>query len=60
MTWRALALECGERHVLPIGDLRPHEESPRCWCRPFDDEGVWVHNSLDRREFVERGEQRQS
>jgi len=43
-------------HVIPLDDLRPHEESSECWCAPFDDEGVWVHNSMDKREFAERGE----
>lgn len=54
--WRAVCLATGERHVTPISDLRPHDESPTCWCSPTDDEGVWVHHSLDRREAFERGE----
>lgn len=55
MTW-GIFLETGERHVIPLDDLRHHVESAACWCRPYDDEGVWVHNSMDRREFIERGE----
>lgn len=55
MTWQALMIETGERHVIPLDDLRDHAESSSCWCRPFDDEGVWVHNSMDRRELKESG-----
>jgi len=54
--WLALMIENGERHVIPLDDLRDHAESAVCWCRPFDEEGVWVHNSMDRREFLERKE----
>lgn len=53
--WEAVRLPSGERHVLPIGDLRPHDETAGCWCRPIDDEGVIVHNSLDMREQFENG-----
>jgi hypothetical protein len=42
--------------VMPRGDLRPHIHGEKCWCRPADDDGVLVHNAIDRREFVERGE----
>ena len=54
--WRAVLLDNGERHVIPRGDLKPHGCFTDCWCRPFDDDGVLVHNSMDRREFVERSE----
>lgn len=49
-------------HVLPINDLREHEETRDCWCKPrveFADNvsdletRVIVHNSLDGRELVE-------
>lgn len=47
-------------HVLPVNDLREHIESEECWCRPrIEDEPngqVIVHNSMDGRELVERGE----
>ena len=46
-------------HVYPINDLREHSLRD-CWCRPIDDEGVTVHNSLDRREFFERGDRNPS
>lgn len=42
-------------HVIPLDDLRPHSLTD-CWCQPFDDEGVIVHNSMDQRERYERGE----
>lgn len=48
-------------HVVPLGDLREHEPSVRCWCRPaeeFDEPDVWVHRALDGRERYERGELR--
>lgn len=49
-------------HVLPIGDLREHEERLGCWCRPVRDEDeprVIVHNSMDQRETYERGRKTQ-
>ena len=45
-------------HVVPVNDLREHEESSKCWCRPveiFDASmhaPVWVHNSMDGREHT--------
>lgn len=49
-------------HVVPLNDLRDHEESAKCWCCPieiFDASmhvPVWVHNSMDGREnTVEKG-----
>jgi hypothetical protein len=47
-------------HVLPVNDLRPHEETRWCPCRPSLErpvEGagvVVVHNSWDGREITER------
>jgi ferredoxin-thioredoxin reductase catalytic subunit len=51
-------------HVLPINDLRDHEETRACWCEPYvlDEyeefagiplDAVVVHNSADCREFIE-------
>ena len=55
--WRAILLSNGERHAVPCDDLRPHMlEGDWCWCNPYYDDGVWVHNAMDRREFVERKE----
>ena len=37
--------------VAPINDLRPHEIGKiECWCNPFMDGEVLVHNALDGRE----------
>jgi hypothetical protein len=46
-------------HVVPLADLRDHEDSPACWCHPTEDEqasGIYVHHSMDGREAFERGE----
>lgn len=43
-------------HVMPVNDLREHLCSKDCWCSPTEDEGVYVHHSLDGRELVEIGE----
>lgn len=49
-------------HVVPEGDLRPHTQSPNCWCKPTDEwqerEGdgsycIFTHNSADKREKAE-------
>lgn len=45
-------------HIVPVGDLRDHEADPSCWCKPSEDTedpGIWVHNSMDRREDYEMG-----
>jgi hypothetical protein len=41
-------------HVVPLNDIREHEDSSDCWCKPNLDEGVWIHNSMDGREFLEQ------
>lgn len=53
-------------HVLPIDDLRAHDESRACWCEPrlerdfLDDEPdadmvvIVIHHSADGRELVEQ------
>lgn len=46
------------QHVIPLADLREHEPSPDCWCRPTVDDGVVQHNSMDGRERYERGERK--
>lgn len=47
----------GYMHVIPINDLREHDEHGACWCRPtiYHDDAIVVHNSMDRREEYERG-----
>lgn len=41
-------------HVVPLGDLKEHEDSPDCWCEPVlapeAEDLVYVHHSLDGRE----------
>lgn len=48
-----------ENHVIPLGDLREHDDSQGCWCKPFNPpdatDDIWAHNSMDRREEHERG-----
>lgn len=46
-------------HVIPINDLRDHEESAECWCHPSPDDecdDVMVHNAMDGRELIETGQ----
>ena len=45
-------------HVCPLGDLKEHEISTKCWCEPELIEGVWVHNSADGREDYENGDRK--
>jgi hypothetical protein len=54
MAWKIVG-----NHVYPVDDLREHT-STDCWCRPTDDDGVVVHNSLDGRELYEEGERKLS
>lgn len=45
-------------HIVPVDDLREHEASSTCWCRPSqdaDEPDLWIHNSLDGREEFEQG-----
>lgn len=49
-------------HVVPVNDLREHELTPECWCKPTPDEehDVWTHHALDGREAFETGERKMS
>ncbi len=39
--------------VWPRNDLREHLDT-ECWCEPFyEEKGILVHNSLDKREYYE-------
>ena len=44
-------------YVIPLGDLRDHQSGTDCWCNPRETElGLWLHNSMDRREHtIEKG-----
>ena len=46
--------------VSPKSDLKEHLSGETCWCRPFIDDGILVHNSSDEREKYERGERKPS
>lgn len=46
--------------VVPRADLREHRFGRKCWCKPFEEDGVIVHNSMDGRERFERGERKPS
>jgi hypothetical protein len=60
MSWEAAALPNGERHVIPLSDLRPHADDVDCWCRPTEDarDQIFVHHAMDRREDYESGKVR--
>lgn len=39
----------GNRHVMPTDDIKPHEESIKCWCCPKYDPDyptVVIHNAF--------------
>lgn len=46
-------------HVIPLGDLREHDEDEACWCTPaieYVGVGTLVtHNAMDDRESYEQG-----
>lgn len=62
MSWEVRS-KFNHMHVMPKDDLRVHAFSLECWCHPFldvEDASIIIHNSMDRREYVERGEVRAS
>ena len=40
-------------HVMPQHDRQEHRPTFGCWCQPYKDGNVIVHNSADRREMFE-------
>ncbi len=56
MTWGCVV------HIVPLDDLRDHDENIDCWCCPrVEEEGAGlmvIHNAMDGREKYETGEQR--
>jgi hypothetical protein len=57
--WEVVGLPPELLHVIPINDLREHLADEACWCGPTTDgDGIMVHNSMDKREYFERGERR--
>jgi hypothetical protein len=46
--------------VSPRNDIKDHISGESCWCNPFMDGNVLVHNAMDEREKYERGERQLS
>lgn len=55
-----MVLTFPDREVIPRNDLREHAFGRECWCKPFEEDGVIVHNSMDGRERFERQERKAS
>jgi hypothetical protein len=36
----------GDLHMVPEDERKAHEMSPHCQCRPWKDDGIWVHNEI--------------
>lgn len=54
--WESTQWREGDTHVVPLNDLREHEQYTDCWCNPVENEAnIWVHNALDQRERLEDG-----
>lgn len=56
--WARVELPADIFHVLPVNDLKDHEDGFSCWCRPRIERQVngntlVIHNSADGREFFE-------
>jgi hypothetical protein len=59
--WEVLGLPPDLLHVIPVNDFREHVADEACWCQPTTErDGIMVHNSMDKREYFERGERRPS
>ncbi len=53
--WCSLVEDNGEIHVFPLDDLYEHEtEGLDCWCSPWLDDHIIVHNAADGRTKHER------
>ena len=52
-----VVIHCAAFHVVPVNDLREHEQYD-CWCNPEIDDGVITHNAMDQRELYEEGKLR--
>lgn len=58
--WWVGIVDDGDVHVVPVGDLKPHDDTC-CHCCPalevnaddVDFRGVLIHNSFDHRELLE-------
>jgi hypothetical protein len=47
-------------HIYPPNDLKDHvlDRGGTCWCKPEELEGIWIHNSMDKREEYDNGRQK--
>jgi hypothetical protein len=46
-------------HIIPLWDFKEHELSCGCWCHPKAHEDypeIMMHNAMDQRDKLERGE----
>jgi hypothetical protein len=48
----------GRNNVIPQNDRKDHSPGFGCWCEPYEDGNIIVHNSSDRREMFEEGQQK--
>ena len=57
--WARIETPKDTYHVLPVGDIKDHEDGLMCWCKPvierYDNGNSMVsHNAADGREFFEQ------
>lgn len=57
--WAKIKLPSEIYHILPVDDLKDHEDGLRCWCAPVvqvfpNGNTLITHNSADGREFFEQ------
>jgi len=60
--WVVVETDSGDRHVMPIDDLRPHVAGVGCWCGPRQDDEdgyVIIQDAMDLRQEYERGRKAQ-
>ncbi|HDR0738531.1 hypothetical protein NMV02_10975 [Pasteurella multocida] len=45
-------------HVYPVNDLREHEHSENCWCKPIvlESADICIHHAMDQRDSYENSE----
>lgn len=49
------------QYVVPIEDLKYHDAGKKsCWCHPILNNGLLIHNSMDKREEYERKKRKSS
>ena len=55
MNWMAIQGDTTV-YVIPLKDLREHDgENTDCWCHPWWDGDILVHDAMDRRQEYEEG-----